>query len=247
MVVPGYAQPRDRSSGRSQTWNAWVATVPTRSSISRHSGRWATSRRQTSLPWPAGWRRRADRSPHRVGAPPAPPRRRPPARWRVGGYPARPGNRAAPLTVTSGWYSGAPGARAARRRASTVPMAEPSADGTRPQTSVRNRPARPVRAAPGRAARTPSRPCRPAASRRSRLCSGTRALRKGTSPTRRRTWAGSRRRPDGKHQVVLAADDRRLERGRLGAVTAQPVAEVEMVDGVVGVAVAAEAVDGHPD
>ena len=48
------------------------------------------------------------------------------------------------------------------------------------------------------------------------------------------------------HQVVLASHDRRLERRRLGAVPPQPVPEVEVVDGVVGVAVAAQPVRGHP-
>ena len=48
------------------------------------------------------------------------------------------------------------------------------------------------------------------------------------------------------HEVVLATHDRRLERRRLRAVAPEPVPEVEVVDGVVGVAVAAQPVGGHP-
>src|SRR4029453_19627245 len=48
------------------------------------------------------------------------------------------------------------------------------------------------------------------------------------------------------HEIVLATHDRRLERRRLRAVPPEPVPEVEMVDGVVGVAVAAHPVNGPP-
>ena len=48
------------------------------------------------------------------------------------------------------------------------------------------------------------------------------------------------------HEIVLATHDRRLERRRLRAVAAEPLPEVEVVDGVVGVAVAAQPVRDHP-
>src|SRR6266540_2092602 len=50
----------------------------------------------------------------------------------------------------------------------------------------------------------------------------------------------------GEHQIVLAAHDRGPERRRLLAVPSEPVTEVEVVDGIVGVAIAAQTVYGHP-
>ena len=48
------------------------------------------------------------------------------------------------------------------------------------------------------------------------------------------------------HEIVLATHDRRLERRRLRAVAPEPLPEVEVVDGVVGVAVATQPVRDHP-
>src|SRR6266545_2952741 len=50
----------------------------------------------------------------------------------------------------------------------------------------------------------------------------------------------------GKYEIVLAAHDRGPKRRRLHAVPSEPVTEVQVVDGIVGVAIAAQTVHGYP-
>ncbi len=102
MVVPGCSQPRDRSSGHSQTWNAWVATLPMPPSMSRQSRRWAASRWQTWRPIAGGMAKtsRSKSSPQRSTSwSPSPGGRGSAVSWRRS---AAAGKQGSPLTVTSG-------------------------------------------------------------------------------------------------------------------------------------------------
>ena len=86
-------------------------------------------------------------------------------------------------------------------------------------------------AAPGRAARTRRRPCRPPSSRRSRRGTRRTSSRSGTPPRPRPRRDGERAAPRvGEDEVVEPADERELGDLRRSAVARDPVEEVLVVE-----------------